>query len=474
MVAPHELIDIGPWQGINLREEPSLIKDAELSSCVNFTLGREGELIKRTGFEQLYDGAPLWGLSQVKLIGYYSTPTYSQLLAVAGGSLYYSTDALTWTLIGVYAIEYGVQYADTFYMVRKGGTVLTWTGTGTPTAITGSPSGDFCIVHKERLFVFDSTGTGSTNSRVYFSLPGDFSAAGWPSTNTFDVQKGDGDYLVAAAVVNDVLFFWKTRATWGLYIQGAPTDWVLRSLNARIGCMSKYTVRVIDGVAYFVSAEGVYRSDGTSFSNIAENIHPVLKGRVASISVTNIETAFFWDDQYVVLIKTVAGPLRYFAFNVRLDGWTEWVVSGGFKPSFFIEIRANLPNAGVYAGDTNLSGKIFRFGSNVYSDGGIVYTSSLRTKNYTFDAPTLIKRGKWLGVRTVGVATIAAVNLVNGAIEIPGSITSEAIAKSQKLVGPGFFRTWSLMLTVSSSGNFQLLGMVLYLHRKRSQIGASV
>ena len=475
MTAAHELVNIGPWGGVNLQETPSIIKDQELASCVNFSLGREGELVKRTGFETLYDGAPVWGLNDVKLIGHFTTSTYSQLIARVGANLYYSNDAITWTLIGAYAVEYGVQYADTFYMVRKGNTLLAWTGTGTPTAITGSPGGDYCIVHKERLFVFDSTGTSQSNSRVYFSLPGDFSATGWVSTNTFDVAKGDGDFLVGGAIVNDVLVLFKTRGTWGLYVQGSSSaDWMLRSLNSRIGCMSKYTVKVIDGICYFVAPEGVYRTDGTLFKNIAENIQPIFTGRVATLSATNIEAAFFWDDNYVVLIKPNVGALRYFTYNLGVQGWTEWAIAGGFKPSFFVEVRANLPNPGVYAGDANLSGKVYRFGSNVYTDGGVAYQSSLKTKNFTFDMPVHMKRGKWLGVRTVGVASIVAVHTVNGSVEISGEVNSEALAKVQKLVGPGFFRSWTLTLTVTSTGAFQLLGLVLFLHKKRSQIGASV
>lgn len=480
MMSAESVINIKGFQGVNLREDPGSIKDSELTSCVNFDLGRNGELTKRTGFESLSAG--LLGSNAVKLIGHFYTATYSQILARIGANLYYSNDGISWTPIGAYAVEYGVQYADKFLMVRRGGTVLVWTGTGTPTAVTGSPGGDFCIIHKERLFVFDSTGTGQPNSRVYFSAvvvagvpqTPDMSTA-WVSTNTIDISVGDGDFLVGGAIVHDLLVIFKSRTSWGIYVQGTSTgDWVVRNLDPKIGCVSKYTIKSIEGIIYFVGSTGIYRTDGTSFKSISDDLLPVLKDRVVNITNANIDQAFFWNDVYLVMLQPSPSVIRYFAYYIRINGWTEWVISGGFRPAYFLEIRAATPNTGVYAGDFNASGNSFRFGSNIYTDVNLPYASSLETKDFDFDAPAAMKRGKWLGVDTVGAAVLTVTHKVNAVVGSSFPVNTDALSKTQKFIGPGYFRTWQLSVSAAGTVSFKLFGFVLFLHKKRSQIGASV
>lgn len=474
MADTDQKIKIGPWKGLNLREDAGVISDSGLSSCINFNIGRAGELVRRTGFEMIHDSSFL-GLNTVKLIGHFITETYSQLLARIGSNLYYSNDGIAWILIGAYSVDWGVQYAGTFYMVRGNDTILTWTGTGTPTAITGSPSGDFCIIHKERLFVFNSAGAGVLNSRVYFSVAGDLSATGWIGTNTFDVRSGYGDFLTSAAIVNDILILFKTNSTWGLYVQGTSSaDWVLRSLNAKIGCVSKYSVRVVQETAYFVGTKGIYRTNGSSFVSISDDLQNLMRDRVITLSSSNIDAAFYWDEKYVVLLRLGENIVRYFAYNTKLEGWTEWVIAGGYRPSYFVEVDTNIPNLGVYAGDMNLSGHVFRFGKNVYTDGAEAYSSSFRTKDFDFGHPSTMKRGKWLAADTLGAATLTYLHTVNSEFTTQYTATTVALSKSVKMRGPGFFRTWSLTVTVTDSTVFQLFGLMLYTHLKRSQIGASV
>jgi hypothetical protein len=437
-------------------------------------LGRAGELNKRTGFEQLNNGSTL-GPNPVKLIGHYYSGAYSQIIARIGTNIYYSNDGINWTSIGTYAVEFGIQYADTFYMVRKGGTVLAWTGTGTPTSITGSPGGDFCIVHKERLFVLDSSGTGQPNSRMYFSRAGDVTATGWISTNFNDYNTGDGDFLTCGIIVHDLLVVFKTRTTWGLYVQGTSSgDWVIRSLNPRIGCVSKYTPKNIDGIIHFVAATGIYRTDGTSFKCISDSLLPVLKDRVVNITNANIDQAVYWNDIYLVMVQPQPNVIKYYAYYLKMDGWTEWQIAGGYFPAYFLEIRAATPVPGVYAGDFNPTGNSFRYGKNIYTDINLPYPSSIQTKDFDFGLDGANKRGRWMIMDTKGAATLNSTHVVNSVDAATYSVTSDVLSKVQKTSGPGYFRTWSYKLSVISSNAFSLFGIVLYYQRKGKVIGANV
>jgi len=465
-------IDFKAFKGLNLREDPSVIGDADMSSCLNFNIGRSGELTKRTGFE-LLNPTPL-GALPIKLIGYYYTSTYSQILARIGANLYYSVDGINWVLIGAYAVEHGIQYNDKFYMVRKGTTMLEWTGTGTPSAVSGSPSGDFCLIHKERIFIFDSGAAGTLNSRIYFSNV--LSATDWGAgSGSIDIGVGDGDFLVGAAVVHDLLVVFKSKSTWGLYVQGTgKTDWVVRSLNDAIGCVSKYSIRVIENLVYFVGADGIFRSDGTSLKSISDDIQPVLKNRVVNLTNANIDAAFYWNDMYVVLVQPTPNVVRYFAYHVRANGWTEWVVTGGYRPSYFIEISGVSPSAGVYAGDMNSSGNAFRFGQNIYTDVGFPYASSFSTKDFDFGSRAVMKRGKWIAIDTIGQMTVTVNHDVNAVAGPSAIVTTSPLSQVQKVPGPGYFRTWKLSLSAAGVGPFTFFGMTAFLHSKHTQIGASV
>lgn len=475
MTASKELsINIERFKGLNFREDPGAIGDHDLQSCLNFNLGRAGELVKRTGFEKI-NSANL-GSNSIRLIGHFNTGTISQILARIGVNLYYSTDGLSWNIVsagGPWTVEYGVQYNDKFYMVRKGTTMVEWNGT-TATAVTGSPGGDFCIVHKERIFILDSSGTGQPNYRLYFSNV--LSATDWGTgSGSTDINAGDGDFLVGAAIVHDLLIVFKARSTWGIYVQPNKIDWVVRSLNSRIGCASKYSIRVIEDLCYFVGAVNVYRTDGTSFRSISDSLLPILRNRILNISNVNIDSAFFWDDIYVVLVQTTSGSYRYFAYHIRVDGWTEWSIAGGIQPTSFLEIRAaSSPQPAVYAGEINPVGNIYRYGSNVFADNAVQYVSSMRTKDFDFAIRSVIKRGKWMVVDTVGASVMTITHYVNGVAGAARIVNSVAASQTQKAVGPGFFRTWAIDLSSVGASPFTLFGFTAFLHRKSQQIGASV
>jgi hypothetical protein len=467
-------LPIKEFAGLNIREPVGAIKDNELSKCINFDLGRAGELTKRTGFEQVHDGSYL-GANAIRLIGLYITSSISQFIARAGNAIYRSNDGLVWTVIGSYNVEYGVQYADKFYMVRKDGVILEWNGS-TITTITGSPTGTFCIIHKERLFVLNTEGTGPLNSRVWFSLAGDITATGWIGTNTFDVKAGDGDFLTCGAIVNDVLMLFKSRSTWGMYVQGTSSvDWILRSLHPKIGCVSKYTPKEIENVVYFVSSRAVYKTDGTSFVDISEPIASVLRNRVVNVSTLHLDSAAWWEDKYICLLQPDTVTIKYYVYHIRAKGWTEWQFPGSvpIKPGSFIEVETATPQRGLYAGDFNTLGKVYRYGANVYTDVGISYDSTLETKEYDFKLMANYKRGKWIVLDSLGVAALTLTNIIDTVERTPKTVNSLSTRRSLKTGGPGYFRAWRYRLLAVGTDSFTLYGLTMFIHHKRTVMKVS-
>lgn len=461
-------IDIRGFKGLNLREPPGMIQDDELASCINLNVGRAGELRKRTGFTALHNGSTL-GDTDVRLIGQYLTPTHSQLIACTSlNQLWHSPDGVGWTKISDNVnAQFAVQYVNKFYIIAKD-KLYEWNGTAL-TAITGAPVGTFCTVYKDRLFTINSEETA--NSRLRFSAIAEFD--NWPTTNFIDVSPGDGDFLVACAVIHDLLIIFKTKSTWALYVQGAPENWVLRNINPEIGCISKYTPREIEGFLFFVGPRGIYKTDGNIFEDISESIEPVFRDRIVNLTTTNIDAAAWWEDRYIVLLHPDASTFRYMVYQLRTGGWTEWVPSGEIIPAFFLEVNSASPAKGLYTGNKAGSGRIYRHGDGVFTDSGNVFPCSFETKDFDFTLPSLMKRGKWLGVDVDSDGTISVTYNVDTESQPTLSFSGTGARRMHKVKGPGYFRVWSLQFSQSHNSDFIFYVVTLYLARKRPVIKAS-
>lgn len=467
------VIESRGWKSLNLRDPAGLIEDNELASLVNFNIEVSGALKKRTGLEVLHNGSTL-GNNSVRLLGHYLTSSFSRLLGVAGNKIYYSDDGSTWTLLdATTGADFAVQYADKMYLVRKNSTVLEYNGSAL-TAIAGSPTGTFCLVYKDRLFVLNTEASGTLTSRLYFSKIADFSAAGWPSTNFLDVRPGDGDSLVALAIIHDLLVVFKTRSTWGLYVSGLPDAWVLRMENPEIGCISKYTPREIEGFLYFVGPRGVYRTDGNLFENISPELQPVFDGRIVNLTSINIDVAAWWEDRYIVHVHPDPSTNRYFVYHLRTLGWSEWVFAGGILPFSFLEVNTAAPQKGLYMGDLNTTGRVFRFGSatSVYTDAGTPYTTSFASKAFDFGMPGLYKRAKWLQFEFDGAGNPNVTYVLDEASQAPRGISGAGRRAAHKVAGPGYFRTCQVQFSDTSSGPLLFWGFSTWLHRKRPVVKA--
>jgi hypothetical protein len=462
-------VDIRAFKGLNLREPAGMVQDDELVECVNLNVGRAGELTKRTGFDRLHNGTA-FGNVDVKLLGTYQTADHSQILAATSDEkLWYSEDGATWTEIDIgataFEVQYGVQYVNKFYMVSEEG-VHEWDGTTFSETDASAPEGDFCTVYKDRLFVLSTTATN--NSRLYFSAIADFTS--WPSTNFIDVKPGDGDFLVTCSVIHDLLIIFKTGTTWALYVQGPPENWTLRNTNPEIGCVSKYTPREIEGFLYFVGSRGVYKTDGNVFEDISESIEPVFRDRIVNLTTVNIDASAWWQDRFIVLVHPDPSTYRYLVYHLRTGGWTEWEIAGGNIPAYFLEIDSATPSKGLYAGNKNGTGRVFRHGGGAFTDGGTDFTCKLKTKDFDFALPSIMKRGKWMGIDVDCDDTVDVTYTVDSEELAANTFSATGKRRIHKVPGPGYFRVWALEISNVSNTDFTFYAATLWMHRKRTVI----
>lgn len=340
--------------------------------------------------------------------------------------------------------------------------------------VKGSPSGTFLSFYRDRMFVLNSDAEDvNENSTLTFSEINTFDDSGWVSDNTFLISPGDGDFLTCTAVIHDTLLVFKGVTTWGLYVQGDPLNWILRNMNPEIGCISKYTPREIEGYLYFVGARGVYKTDGNLFEDISANIQPVFENRIVDLSNANIDSAAWWEDKYIILFNPTPATRRWLVYHLRSGGWTEWTFEN-ISPAYFLEINLSSPEKGLWAGDLEVSGKVFRYGSDIRTDAGDQYECLLQTKYYDLGLPSTMKRCKWLSFEAEGEADISWVHKVDGSDKFTRTQSTEDTVKAYKLAGAEYFRIWSNEVSFTSGAAFTFFGFSAYMHQKTQQISEPV
>lgn len=496
-MSQEEAVSLSGFAGLNIREPIGMIDDRQLSVCENYNIGRAGELSKRTGFALSNSGSLMTaGSAAVQLLGFFKTDTLAQMLAASGTYFYRSSDnGATWTGSSGTLRTWGVQYANNFYLINSNGVIEKWDGTSL-TNLAGSPSGTFGIIYRDRLFVLNTGASGTLSSRLYYSAPGDLTS--WPSINFIDVAVGDGDILIGAAVLQDLLVLFKTKSTWILYADGQPTDWTLRNSSPALGCMSKFTIKEIEGMLYFQGVSGVYRTDGNTYQAISDDIQPAFATQFIDASTINLSTAAWYDDKYILLLRSIPVVTTWaswatktwadlatttwggtnivyeiYVYHLKIGSWTKWSVASTYTFFNFLELTSASIAKGLYIGDRGTTGKLFKYGPVVYQDDAANYTATFQTKEYHFGSPSKLKRGKWLLLDQQGGGSHTFYNVVNGSTQTAQNLTMIVDRGHFKLSGPGYFRTWRLRGEANHSAPDVFYGVVLHMHRKRTVVGNS-
>lgn len=182
---------------------------------------------------------------------------------------------------------------DILYILNGSDTNRKWDGTtfaiqgGTP------PTGKFCFIHKNLMFI---AGNSTNPSRLYFSALADPET--WPALNFIDVGKGDGDAITGLAILLDRLIITKNNSVW-LLEGDAGTNFVLRRVTDTAGCVDQHSIVVVNNTLGMMARDGFYFFDGVRMLLASEKIATTVSGLnssqfglVASVYYPSIRKAF--------------------------------------------------------------------------------------------------------------------------------------------------------------------------------------
>jgi len=466
---PDNVISLNGFAGLNLTSPPHMIKDKELQECTNFDIGLAGELTRRPG-SVIRGNLPVSDTVGyiLQFVGraYLSAGGDGVILYDPGSHTVYSTGSGIPPFDGFNIvmedfegfIVWGAQYAGKYYLGCNAFADKIWEYDGTTsTVLTNSPPHTGAgIVFKDRLWAADGFDLAATDSKVYFSEPGDVTEWVDPisgSANSLDVQAGDGDKITKFAIINDVLYIFKRFSTWALYVQGdTPDDWVLRNISPALGCIGVHGAVEFEDIVYLITNQGFFKFNGVSFTCISDNLfnshlHYFSLDEGVPTGLSNVVIKF--NDR--ILFQCDFGTFIYYP---KVNAWTKWEWRDFpyfLQDGIFIDDSFQSANDGLYFSvkpyDIYTEEELLTLGQpiilinditmDVFQDGAIDYIAMFATKDFDFGKSDEFKRIMWASVDMQADGALDSNFVVDDtalAVDpLPGTITRSI----RKITGPG-------------------------------------
>jgi hypothetical protein len=354
-----------------------------------------------------------------------------------------------------------LQYNNLAYLFSTTANLQTFSGALVGTAVAYKAT--VGLVHKTRMFICDNTAAAVSRSQVrysdLFALNSPDTVGGWPANNFGDFQSSDGDFITAMAILNDIIIVFKRYSTWAYYVDGEP-PWTIRNIHPSIGCIGRDTAVVIGGLLYFVSAQGVYRTDGTTMELLSANVEDdwdVVSS--ADAVTTNMSSAVEYDGKYII---NIANNNSLAVYNIETGAWSTWNMPSDLSRLFSLpdltpwEIRA------WYYGTSQKCAQYSELTTLVDKDS-TAYDATISTKFTNFDKPELYKRIKEvafdISTETSGSMSGAVVYTKdNASVVSTGTKTITATYRRRLLrfPGPGMCRFLQTSLVIPVTKSFEL------------------
>jgi hypothetical protein len=372
-----------------------------------------------------------------------SAPAYATFKAF-GGNLYIGS-------------KYGT--GDTAQQLKK------WTGSGAPTALTGTPNGSLVTSFAEKLWV---AGDDANPSRVYWSrsYPDQeyrdtaHTTPGFPTANFLDVTVGDGDKVTGFAKLLNALIVFKERSIHR--ITGTPPedaaaetgDHAVFSNEDQAGCIAPRSIAASSSFVLYLSRTGIYSYDGTRPQELSVAIRPLFD-TLNENELKNAVGGWFAPDHYVLSV-----PLEDSA-------WPNLIISVHLRPNLSFTLWTSLqvsaletfPFSGVTVPVIGLNGKVGRMDADT-DDGDEVQwkyrTGPLNMGDLPFTKT--IRRGwAWLqpkrGNITIEYLRDWATTAEPIFVDLAGYFAAEEEQVRLPIPAGGTARTFSVRVSGDSNGS---------------------
>ncbi len=433
-------IDITTFTGLNTLDEPQNIDISESPEMVNMNITKNGSIISRFGYEEVCTLPGSGGVHGIQPV-YFQIETLDEdrLAIFHGGKLYYITNTNSAPIeVGNYGADKD-SMGSTVFMDNlifgnsaSGNRPKRWDGTTLTDLNISAPNASIWTVFQSKLI---ASGTVDNPSSVFYSETDTIDTD--LGTSTFSVRNGDGTIITDISPNNDVCQIFKENSIHAANItldevnayvifQQIPVE------SANGGAYGRNTVQPILGYNYYLSKYGVdtYGSTGEKLNGnlplpLSYKISPTIDG--INFASGRTFTSAMFDSKYILGVPLGASTSNNTAlvYDERVkrrfgaDNWVPWEIPTLGQLAIF---RDGNKRDQLYFG-SNTEPVVYRF-NTTFSDNGVGYTRSWRSKTFRFGERTVWDYIDVEGAKPRGV-DINIFMTVDGAEEELDSITDD-------------------------------------------------
>lgn len=350
---------------------------------------KPGTIRRRNGFKYAGRAGAIMPSETYRVLGKYTRPDGTIHLAVASAARLYDIDLAAgfateimnggasiancfafapWKGFGYYVMQNVPGASNRIIQVGDTGTVTIGATTG---AIVGASQ---AVVWKDRIWKINTNGTSPEDNYVRYSgiLASTF------GVNDFVNVAGQNDgYVTAIAVYNDLLYIFKNNAVYALSADGDAATWQLRLVHSNIGCVGTNTVLVIDGMLYFYSQDGMYRTDGTNFQEISEDIRQDIRYVYTFPVRTNVMNMWAaYIDRHIILY---IGNKNAWVYSLDHEAWSIWEWNDMSLNLYGAAVVSEYTVPELHVGIQDASGRHLIMPFSPSSTGGAVFKDTAST-----------------------------------------------------------------------------------------------
>jgi len=358
-------LQVTKYWGLNTTTAPINL-GFEATSIKNFLIRNLGKLTVRPGatligndtgsYRQL--GLSHWvsGLTSVQikventLIQFLDSNTWTTMAGAGATGLTAGLD-MNFVMAGDYL--YGFNGTDDVRKINDT-TVLT---------VASTPKGKWGVWWRNILFI---GGVTAYPNRVYFSAIGNAESFG--ANDYFDIEPGDGDFLIGGIALKDKVLFAKERA-WYYMVGSGTNTFAIYPVTYDFGACSYRSIINFGNDIFCVDMEGTIRSvlrNEYGLFNGKDMSGPFLEGTTATINKSSLAKACAGRKDNYLLFAVPTGSsttnnliLVYDEDAPVPNGKSKWTTFTGWSPSVF-----NSYNEELYWGEDTADSKIYKWSGN--------------------------------------------------------------------------------------------------------------
>lgn len=355
--------------GLNLRDSYEQMEPNQAYDLLNVAFDNKGGVKSRPG----YAAFTAAGTNRYdSMAAFYTTGGIKHLVCGAGnrlevfdstGTAVTSSTSTSPTASPHYFARFGGPTKTVLYAANGTDKLRTWDGSAwavpTFTGLTDSPKGKYLAVTPwdNRLVNARRSGTsgGNNPSTVCFSDPSVPDT--WQTYNWVDVTPGDGEQIMGMCVFNNYLIVFKESHYFVFYgttinpEDGTP-EFNYRAVESGIGLAAPNALCVAPDGVYFLSDNGIYKTDGGLPVLVSGLIDSLFTGSVPplyggyAINTSSISTAAmaYHNLQVFLAVPTASATANdaLLMFDLRNQSWTVWNIPAGAMCQF--EVTGSQPD----------------------------------------------------------------------------------------------------------------------------------